>query len=168
MYQKLFTLQEEVFKVLANQKRLEIIQLLGGRDRELSVSEMIDMLGIPQANLSQHLALLRQNKIVLHRRHGHTIYYRLGDPRISQACDMIKEVLLASQVLTEDERQLMTGQETPYPIVKDVVCGMRISASRAGGVITHAGHRYYFCATGCQDKFVVSPHSYVKKEVVHG
>ena len=166
MYQKLFTLQEEVFKVLANQKRLEIIQLLG--DRELSVSEMIDMLGIPQANLSQHLSLLRQNKIVLPRRDGHTIYYRLGDPRISKACDMIKEVLLASQVLSEDERQLMNGQETLYPIVKDVVCGMRISVSRAGAMTIHDDHQYYFCASGCKEKFITSPQSYIKKEVVHG
>lgn len=166
MYQKLFTLQEEVFKVLANQKRLEIIQLLG--DRELSVTEMIDMLGIPQANLSQHLSLLRQNKIVLPRRDGHTIYYRLGDHRISKACDMIKDVLLASQLLTEDEREQMNGQEALYPIVKDVVCGMRISVSRAGGMATYDGRQYYFCASGCKDRFVARPNSYIKKEVVRG
>jgi len=166
MYQKLFTLQEEVFKVLANQKRLEIIQLLG--DRELSVSDMTHMLGIPQANVSQHLSLLRQNKILLSRRDGHTIYYRLGDPRISEACALIKEVLLAGHELTLEERQLMNGEETPYPIVKDAVCGMRISVARAGGMTTHEGHSYYFCASGCQEKFQLNPLAYVKTEAIRG
>jgi len=166
MYQKLFTLQEEVFKVLANQKRLEIIQLLG--DQELSVSEMTHMLGIPQANVSQHLSLLRQNKIVLSRRDGHIIYYRLGDPRISEACALIKEVLLAGHLLTVQERQLMSGEESPYPIVKDVVCGMRISVAQAGGTTTHEEEHYYFCASGCQEKFELSPQRYAKKEVVRG
>jgi len=92
MYQKLLSFQEEVFKVLANQKRLEIIQLLSGR--ELSVSQMVEMLGLPQANLSQHLALLRQAKVVTSRRDGQTIYYQLSDRRMSDALDMIKNVLI--------------------------------------------------------------------------
>jgi ArsR family transcriptional regulator len=166
MYQKLFAMQEEVFKVLANQKRLEIIQLLDGR--ELSVSQMIEMLGLPQANLSQHLSLLRQAKIVSHRRDGHTIYYRLEDPRISQACNMIKDVLRHGNGLTEEEHVLMDNQEGMYPIVKDPVCGMRISVSRAGDYLEIDGSTYYFCASGCKEAFASQPQKYVKKEQTHG
>jgi DNA-binding transcriptional ArsR family regulator len=72
MYQKLFKLQEDTLKVVANQKRLEIIQLLN--NRELPVNEMVEMLGIRQANLSQHLSLLREAKIVTTRRDGVVIH----------------------------------------------------------------------------------------------
>jgi len=136
MYQKLLSFQEEVFKVLANQKRLEIIQLLSGR--ELSVSQMVEMLGLPQANLSQHLALLRQAKVVTSRRDGQTVYYQLSDRRMSDALDMIKNVLIDRRDITSQEYELLSSDEGPYPIVKDVVCGMRISQSRAGD---HANYR---------------------------
>ena len=55
LYHRLFSLQEDVFKTIASRKRLEIIQLL--KIRELSVSEMVEMLGVRQSNLSQHLSL---------------------------------------------------------------------------------------------------------------
>ncbi len=161
MYQKLFTLQEEIFKVLANQKRLEIIQLLG--NQELSVSQMVSMLGLPQSNLSQHLALLRQAKVVSSRRDGQTIYYHLLDPRISQACSMIKEML-------REAHQLSLADEVLYPIVKDAVCGMRISLAKASGFEEYDGDRYYFCASGCQETFHASPQHYSNKKgvVQHG
>ena len=164
MYQKLLSFQEEVFKVLANQKRLEIIQLLSGR--ELSVSQMGEMLGLPQANLSQHLALLRQAKVVTSRRDGQTIYYQLSDRRMSDALDMIKNVLIDRRDITSEEYELLSSDEAQYPIVKDVVCGMRISQSRAGDHAKYRDKNYYFCASGCKTKFILDPQKYIKKEVV--
>ncbi|MEP7204601.1 MAG: metalloregulator ArsR/SmtB family transcription factor [Candidatus Saccharibacteria bacterium] len=158
MYQKLFNLQEEIFKVLANQKRLEIIQLLG--NKELSVSQMENMLGLAQSNLSQHLALLRQAKVVSPRRDGQTIYYHLVDSRVSLACSMIKEML-------REAHQLSPADEVLYPIVKDVVCGMRISLAKAGGFEEYEGDRYYFCASGCQEKFLADPLKYTSKRGVN-
>lgn len=166
MYQKLFTLQEDIFKVLASQKRLEIIQLLD--NRELSVTEMIEMLGLPQANLSQHLTQLRQAKIILSRRDGHTIYYRLGDSRISKACDLIKDVLRDGYNLSIEDSLVGNDYESLYPIVKDVVCGMRISVARAGGSDVYNEKQYYFCASGCREMFHSHPQKYVKKEMVRG
>ena len=165
MYQKLFSLQEEVFKILANQKRLEIIQLLSGR--ELSVSQMVEMLGLTQSNLSQHLALLRQAKIVTARRDGQTIYYQLSDKRMSDALDMIKEVLIDRRDVTSEEYKIMTDDKGLYPIVKDVVCGMRLSQAQAGDHTKVGDKDYYFCASGCKSKFVLNPQQYIK-EVVHG
>jgi DNA-binding transcriptional ArsR family regulator/YHS domain-containing protein len=166
MYQKLFSFQEELFKVLANQKRLEIIQLLSVR--ELSVSQMVEMLGLPQANLSQHLALLRQAKVVTSRRDGQTIYYQLSDQRMSAALDMIKDVLVDRHDVSAEEYALLSSDEGPYPIVKDLVCGMRISQSRAGDHVKYQEKNYYFCASGCKNKFTLEPQKYIKKEVVRG
>lgn len=166
MYQKLFSLQEEVFKVLASQKRLEIIQLLN--NRELSVTQMVTMLGIPQANLSQHLASLRQARIVTSRRDGHIIYYRLSDMRVSAACDMIKDVLRDSHGLSQQDRDLLKDGEELYPIVKDVVCGMRISVSHASDSITYNGKEYYFCASGCKSAFSSHPERFVHQLTAQG
>ncbi len=165
MYQQLFSTQEEMFKVLANQKRLEIIQLLGGR--ELSVSQMVEMLGLPQANLSQHLALLRQAKVVTYRRSGQTLYYQLTDQRISAALDMIRSILIDSDAIAPEDYELLSSSQGLYPIVKDVVCGMRLSQSRAGDHLHFQGHEYYFCASGCRQKFEAEPALYIKKELLY-
>jgi ArsR family transcriptional regulator len=50
-------------------------------------------LGLPQTNVSQHLAILRERGIVSTRREGTSIYYSLANPKIGQACDMVQEVL---------------------------------------------------------------------------
>lgn len=160
MYQKLFLFQEEVFKILANQKRLEIIQLLNGR--ELSVSQMVDMLGLTQSNLSQHLALLRHAKVVTARRDGQTIYYQLSDSRMSEALTMIREVLTDRHEATPEEYELPSSNGL-YPIVNDIVCGMRISQARAGDYAHFDSKDYFFCASGCKSKFELNPKKYIKE-----
>lgn len=161
MYEELFNLQEEAFKVLANQKRLEIIQLLGSG--ELSVSQMIDMLDLPQANLSQHLGLLRQAGMVSTRRDGVTIYYTLSDPRVTGICDTIRQLLHDQHRFSPEVQSLLKNQHSFYPVVKDAVCGMRISLSRAGASTTYNGLPYYFCASGCHKKFLAAPAAYIPK-----
>jgi len=66
----------EVCKTLANPKRLEIIYAL--KEGELSVGELVKRLGISKANVSQHLAVLRQRRVVTARREGVNIYYRIS------------------------------------------------------------------------------------------
>jgi len=58
-----------------------------------SVGELVKLLGLPQSNVSQHLAALRSSDIVATRRDGNTVYYSLVDPRIMQACDIFHEIL---------------------------------------------------------------------------
>lgn len=167
MYHKLFSLQENVFKTIANEKRLEIIQLLA--HSELTVTEMVDMLGIRQANLSQHLMLLRDAKLVTTRRDGLKIYYLLADSRINEACMSIREFLKhsynsdpeISSLLARDKSQL-------YPVVKDIVCNMRISVSEAMSSITYENREYYFCGQGCEKKFTDNQLEYVIMENSNG
>jgi ArsR family transcriptional regulator, virulence genes transcriptional regulator len=91
---ELWELQAEICQVMANPKRLQILHLL--REQELSVGEMVQVLGVAKANLSQHLSLMRQKGIVSARRHGTTIYYRLAIPVITEACAIMRGVLLAT------------------------------------------------------------------------
>jgi DNA-binding transcriptional ArsR family regulator/YHS domain-containing protein len=155
MYQELFALEEEVFKVLANQKRLEIIQLL--KKGELNVGDMTAMLGLRQPNLSQHLTLLRQHKLVATTKKGREIYYKLTDPNIAKAVDLIYRFLQSQHNVSSE---LKAGDI--FPIVVDPVCGMRLSASEAFAATEYSGHKYYFCASGCKQQFEKQPANYTK------
>jgi ArsR family transcriptional regulator, virulence genes transcriptional regulator len=88
----LYELQAEISKTLAHPLRVAIIHYL--KDGEKTVNELTQTLGASQSNISQHLALLRQRQIVKTRKKGSTVYYRVASPKISQACDMVREVLL--------------------------------------------------------------------------
>ena len=88
---QLFKLQSEICKTLADHKRLMILHEL--RDGERSVSHLVSALEVPQANVSQHLAIMRERGIVTTRREGTTIYYKLASPKIGEACDLVQQVL---------------------------------------------------------------------------
>ena len=88
----LYNLQAEISKTLANPLRLAILHLL--KDGEKTVNELAEIVGAGQSNVSQHLALMRQRQIVKTRKVGSTVYYRVSSPKISQACDMVREVLI--------------------------------------------------------------------------
>ncbi|MHB8886469.1 MAG: ArsR/SmtB family transcription factor [Methylovirgula sp.] len=66
----------ELLKALANRHRLLIIcQLI---ETERSVGELAEFLGIRDSTVSQHLALLRRDGLVIARRDGQTIWYSIG------------------------------------------------------------------------------------------
>ena len=93
MDRKLYELQAELCKTLANPKRLEILEILKEHP-EISVNELADLLEIPKANTSQHLAVLRQAGIVATRKDGINVYYSLRSPKISEACALTRQILL--------------------------------------------------------------------------
>ena len=93
---ELFVMQADICKTLADPTRLMILHEL--RDGELSVSELISRLNLPQSNVSRHLTVLRERAIVFTRRDGTSIYYRLANPKIAEACNLVREVLEANLV----------------------------------------------------------------------
>ena len=88
---QVFRLHARICRTLAHAKRIEILSLL--REDELSVSELAKQMGVSLPNASQHLAILRDKGVVAARREGVSIYYRVADPRIIQACDLMRAVL---------------------------------------------------------------------------
>ncbi len=88
----LFDLHAQICQALGNGKRLEILDTL--RHGERSVGELAAALDIRKANVSQHLMVLRAKGIVTARREGQTVFYRLTSPKVTQACDLMREVLL--------------------------------------------------------------------------
>ena len=153
MYQKVFQLHANLYKALANSKRVEIVHLL--RHQELSVSQIQKMLGLKQANLSQHLSVLREHGIVDTRRRGTGVFYRLAHPNLIKASDSIREMLIdkhrGEATLTHELRLRMKDF---IPLVVDPVCRMRISPRTAAAILKFRGKTYYFCAAGCKNQFL--------------
>jgi len=87
----LYEMQAEVCKTLTNPKRIEILNTL--KDKEKTVTELVEALGASKANVSQHLAVMRHKGILTTRRDGVNIYYRVSNPKVIQACTLMKEVL---------------------------------------------------------------------------
>jgi ArsR family transcriptional regulator, virulence genes transcriptional regulator len=79
-----------VARALADAKRLCVLNCLG--DGELSVRDLSDRVGCQIPNMSQHLAVLRNSGLVLTRRDGNVIYYRLADVRILEACRLLESI----------------------------------------------------------------------------
>lgn len=88
---ELYELHAEVCKVFSNSTRLEILNLL--RDKEMSVTGLMKKTNLSQANISQHLSIMKAKGIVTSNRKGKNICYKLENPRIIKAFDIIKEVL---------------------------------------------------------------------------
>ena len=59
----------------------------------MSVTELIEKTKLSQANISQHLSIMKSKGIVASNRKGKNIYYKLTTPKITKAFDIIREVL---------------------------------------------------------------------------
>lgn len=114
MNHKIYELHAQICQIFTSPKRLEIIDAL--RQGEKTVHELALLLNIRQANLSQHLAILRQKKVVATRREGVNVYYRIANPKILQACDLMRAVLL--EQLAEDEKLVKLIKEEEKIIAK--------------------------------------------------
>ena len=82
---QLYEIHAEMCKVFSNPTRLEILNLL--RDKEMSVTELIGKTKLSQANISQHLAIMKYKGIVLSNRKGKNIYYKVAVPIIREVLE---------------------------------------------------------------------------------
>jgi DNA-binding transcriptional ArsR family regulator len=81
----------EMCKVFSHPLRLQILNTL--RDKEMSVSDMADRLGVAIGNLSQHLNMMKHRRVLGTRKDGNIVYYWLANPKILDAFDLIREIL---------------------------------------------------------------------------
>jgi ArsR family transcriptional regulator len=78
----------DIFQALAHPTRIAILECL--RAGELSAGALNDQLGIEQANVSQHLAVLRSKQLVLNQRRGNQVFYSVRDPIIIKVLDLMR------------------------------------------------------------------------------
>lgn len=89
-----YRLHSDLCKTLAHAKRQEILDIIRGQT--VTVTELVEKTGIPQANVSQHLAVLKSKGVIALRREGARACYYIANPKILEAFDIISQVLLDS------------------------------------------------------------------------
>ncbi|HUP62335.1 MAG TPA: metalloregulator ArsR/SmtB family transcription factor [Thermoanaerobaculia bacterium] len=83
----------ERFRVLAEPLRLQILQLV--RNGEKNVTELTELLGTTQPNVSKHLRVLQEAGLIGRRQAGNTVYCFVSDPSVFELCDVVCTALHA-------------------------------------------------------------------------
>jgi DNA-binding transcriptional ArsR family regulator len=83
-----------LLKLVANEQRLLLLCRL--REGEASVGELVDLCGLSQSSVSQHLAKMREGGVLQTRREAQTIFYRLTNSHVEALmefmCDRFNEM----------------------------------------------------------------------------
>ena len=104
MQQTLRTYKASIFQALSHPTRITILEVL--RDGELSAGAIQEKLGVEQANLSQHLAILRSRQIVANRKDGNQVFYSIRNPVLVEVLDVMRRYFqsnLADAILMLEE-----------------------------------------------------------------
>src|SRR5882672_9535400 len=81
----------QLLKLLGNEKRLLILCFLAVRG-EMTVGELVDVVKLSQSALSQHLARLRADGLVVFRRTSQTLHYSVADRRALRVLQVLKQI----------------------------------------------------------------------------
>ena len=127
------------FKTLGHAKRLEIICLLHGHD--LTVGQIVQMTGLRQSTVSQHLMYLKTHQFVSSGKLGKEIYYTLNG-------SIFKSLASFTSSLSKS-----TPIQDSEPTVIDPICHMHLTPSVASYTTEYDGVRHYFCGKGCLKDF---------------
>lgn len=126
---RLYAQFARIGKALGSPHRLELLELLGQGER--TVDSLAREIGASIANVSQHLQALRQAALVESRKHGQFVYYRLGDPAISDLCRALRTV--SERRLAELDRLVRDhfGDRTGEPVSMQEL----LKRSRSGDIV---------------------------------
>jgi len=83
-----------LFQALSHPSRIAIVEVL--RNGELSAGAIQERVGLEQANLSQHLAILRSRQIVVNRKEGNQVFYSLKNPVLVEVLDIMRRYFQAN------------------------------------------------------------------------
>jgi ArsR family transcriptional regulator len=109
-----------LFKALADQTRLRLLNLIGGD--EVCVCFLVEVLKVNQPKISRHLAYLRRAGVVSARREGKWIHYRVVEPPDSHAANIFREVRtwLANEPAMKNDRarlaKICCAPKLPVPL----------------------------------------------------
>jgi DNA-binding transcriptional ArsR family regulator len=88
MQESLRRFKADIFQALAHPTRIAILELLS--EGELCAGTLIERLGMEQANVSQHLAVLRAKQLVSNRKAGNQVFYSVRDPLIIEVLNLMR------------------------------------------------------------------------------
>src|SRR3954447_23680278 len=108
----------EFFKALAHPGRIRIIEFL--RTGEKTVSDIQQALVDESASASQHLALLRTKGIVVGRKSGTSVFYRVRDPKIFDLLDVAREIFNAHLIDTQQMLSQLADEDQVRPVAPGI------------------------------------------------
>jgi ArsR family transcriptional regulator len=76
------------------EKTVEVIRELLKANPQITQRQIMEKTGLSQANVSQHLSIMKSKGIVAYERKGKNVYYRLHNPKIVKAFDIMREALI--------------------------------------------------------------------------
>src|ERR1700692_521973 len=88
MHDSLRRFKADIFQALAHPTRIAILELLSAG--ELPAGALIEKLGMEQANVSQHLSVLRAKQLVTNRKAGNQVFYSVRDPLIIEVLNLMR------------------------------------------------------------------------------
>ncbi|WP_414683807.1 ArsR/SmtB family transcription factor [Microbacterium sp.] len=116
----LYEVKAGLFKGLAHPIRIRILEVLS-LSPEVSVSELIEATGLEASHLSQHLAVLRRNRLVAADRRASQVFYRLAYPQVADllrvARTLLGEILATTQQQLVEQAGLPAIPDAPVPTV---------------------------------------------------
>ena len=83
-------------KAMGHPLRLKILCILAtAKAKEISVQNLVDQVGTSQSNISQHLSILRDKRILTSRKDANKVYYRIDDPNILLLMGIMRDAFCA-------------------------------------------------------------------------
>ncbi len=98
-----------LFQALAHPTRVAVVEVL--REGECSAGAIQERLGLEQANLSQHLSVMRAKEVVTSRKEGNQVFYSLRDPMLAEVLDIMRRYFMTH--LSEASEMLQAMAATP-------------------------------------------------------
>ena len=100
----IFALQSEFCSIFQNAKRLKILWCLSGG--EMTVTRIAEEAGISLSNASQHLRIMKDRRIVISRKDGQRIFYRITNDKFIQGPLLVRQGVTEEYGLDPEEVKL--------------------------------------------------------------
>jgi DNA-binding transcriptional ArsR family regulator len=98
-----YRMHAELCKALANEHRQALLHAIG--DGEKCVGDLAAEIGISVHNVSQHLRVLKERRLVVSRKDAQTVYYRVTNMKFIQACALIRQALVEQHLAQGESLQ---------------------------------------------------------------
>lgn len=112
----IYEMQANICHALSHPVRLYILDIIS--QKEFTSTELLEILKIPKANLSQHLSVLKDAGIIKSRKEGPCQYLSLALPKIKDACGLVRSIL-SEKLLEEDKRLCEVKKELVHQVNLD-------------------------------------------------
>jgi ArsR family transcriptional regulator len=103
----LFRMHAELCKAMANEHRQAILHAICNGEK--CVSDLAAEIGISVHNVSQHLRVLKERRLVASRKDGQTVYYRVTNQKFMEACVLMRQALIEQHL--EQGESLQAAEE---------------------------------------------------------